>query len=112
MFRSGKALIDSEYPQRTAICERCGTLHNLINLSPQYRWSGFRLVNTGYLVCSQCLDEPIQQEQTVVITADPPPAGVVRLNRFPLEEANQLTLQKAPGVKLFSVVSSMNVKLT
>ena len=37
------------------------------------RWAGNRLVPTGFLVCSQHLDQPHMQDRVLILRADPVP---------------------------------------
>ena len=76
----GRAVIDAGNPSRAGLCDRCGFLFLLKDLRPQYLWAGQKLVDTGYLVCECCLDEPAPFERAIVLPPDPPPALLVRPN--------------------------------
>lgn len=43
-------------------CDRCGFTYRLADLRWQYRFEGQRQVNTGFLVCRECLDEPVRDD--------------------------------------------------
>lgn len=79
----GHAVIDPDFPMRTGLCDRCGGLHNFHALQFQLRWSGVSLINTGYLVCPTCLDEPAPFERIFVLPPDPPPTYNARLINYP-----------------------------
>ena len=70
--RAGRARTSSKNPQAHAICDRCGTRLNHVDLSWQFDWSGAALVNRRVLVCGQCTDTPQQQLRSIVLPADPP----------------------------------------
>ena len=82
----GKAIIDPDNPARTALCQRCGTLYNLVNLRPQMQWAGLGLIDTGFRVCSSCLDVPNPNERTLIIPPDPPPSFYALQNSFPMDD--------------------------
>ena len=69
----GRATVDADSPRAWAHCDRCYALVNHSDLRFQFRYAGPRLVNTNKLVCERCLDEPNQQERTIVIPSDPVP---------------------------------------
>jgi len=81
----GRAFIDSTNPKRTALCQRCGTVYNLEDLYPQYRWAGLNLQDTGFKVCYYCLDMPNPQERALILKADPPPEFGSLPNSFPMD---------------------------
>jgi hypothetical protein len=67
----GQAEVDPDHPRAFGKCDRCGDRCNLVNLRPQMQYAGPGLVNTGWLVCEVCLDEPNPGLRTVVIPPDP-----------------------------------------
>lgn len=53
--------IDPKRPRAAGECDRCGFLYNRDALRMQMRYAGGRLVETGRLVCPECLDVPNPQ---------------------------------------------------
>jgi hypothetical protein len=70
--RAGRARTSAKNPQAHAICDRCGSRLNHVDLSWQFDWAGAALVNKRLLVCGECTDTPQQQLRTIVLPADPP----------------------------------------
>ena len=71
--RSGRARISIRHPQALGECDRCGLWRNLVALKQQFQWGGYSLINTGLLVCSDCLDVPQEQLRTPILRPDPVP---------------------------------------
>lgn len=70
----GRAEISARSPRALAVCDRCGFLYNLDQLSWQYDWQmGPRLKNLRILVCPDCYDEPQESGRTIVLPPDPIP---------------------------------------
>lgn len=70
--RAGRARTSAKNPQAHAICDRCGSRLNHVDLSWQFDWAGAALINKRLLVCGECTDTPQQQLRTIVLPADPP----------------------------------------
>jgi hypothetical protein len=83
----GQAEVDSDNPQAFGKCDQCGDRCNLVNLQPQFQFSGPTLVNLGWLVCENCLDEPNPGLRTVIIPPDPTPVANPRFEPWAIEEA-------------------------
>jgi len=71
--RLGRARISSRNPQAAAVCDRCGTVYNHVDLSWQNDWAGATMVNKRILVCNRCLDVPQMQLRAITLPADPVP---------------------------------------
>lgn len=97
----GKAVIDVNDPRRTALCQRCGDLHNLYALKPQYLWAGTQLIDTGLRVCERCLDIPAPFERSMILPPDPPPTIYALQNGLPVDMVSQWTMQAPPGANMF-----------
>lgn len=68
------APVNIRSPEPAGICQRCGFLYHLSDLSWQYQWAGPSLVNFRLLVCYRtCLDVPNEQLRTIIIGPDPVP---------------------------------------
>lgn len=82
----GQAEVDAERPRAFGKCDRCGDQCNLVNLRPQFQYAGPDVVNTGWLVCETCLDEPNPGLRTVIIPPDPIPVVNPRFEPWLIEE--------------------------
>src|SRR5882757_4460548 len=91
----GQADINPDAPEAVGVCDRCGRLWNLRKLQYQVQWAGTQLINTGYLVCPECYDEPSEFLRTIVLPPDPPPLYPTRTENFAVDEKNFYNL-KAP----------------
>ena len=91
-FYPDKARINPNDPRRAAQCARCGDVHSLEDLVPQYQWAGLQLVNTNLYVCTSrpCLDMPAPFQRTIILPPDPPPTFLARQIGFPAEEQDYL----------------------
>lgn len=69
----GRAQVDPSNPVSFAICDGCGFLFNINQLTWQHEWAGPVLQNLRYLVCPTCLDVPQTQLKTILIPPDPLP---------------------------------------
>lgn len=68
----GRAQISARNPRALAICQRCGSMYNLDDLTWQWDWQqGPRLRNLMIQVCRTCLDEPQESGRTVLLPPDP-----------------------------------------
>jgi hypothetical protein len=67
-------------PKAVGECDRCSGWVNLINLIPQKQWAGYNLVDTGYLVCRDCLDRPQEQLRAFILPQDPRPLPKPRVS--------------------------------
>jgi hypothetical protein len=83
--------IDPNNPEHTALCQRCGSPNNRVNLMPQMQWAGMGLIDTGYRVCARCLDVPNPNERTLILPPDPAPIFDALPIAFPMEEDDYLT---------------------
>src|SRR5581483_4737148 len=79
MRQHGHARIDPRHPQALGICDRCGRMDNLRNLSWQY---GPRLKNLRILCCASCLDRPQESGRTIVLPPDPVPVMNARPENY------------------------------
>jgi len=84
--------IDPSWPEKTALCQRCGDLYNRCDLHPQYRWAGTSLVDSGLKVCQRCLDIPNPNERVIILPPDPPPTFDALQNAFPMDEVTPLLI--------------------
>lgn len=87
----GRARVSARNPRAFAICDRCGFLHNHVNLSWQYDWAGASLINKRILVCDRCLDVPQQQLRAIVVPADPVPIQNPRIQDYATAESDYRT---------------------
>ena len=70
---SGRARISVRSPAALAECDRCAMWWKRVNLIHQMQWAGNKLMDTGLLVCRECLDVPQEQFRTLILPADPMP---------------------------------------
>lgn len=70
---SGRAKISIRRPMGMAECDVCSLWWNLVDLSRQRQWAGNSLIDTGYLVCRECLDVPQDQYRSPILPPDPRP---------------------------------------
>lgn len=70
---AGRARLRRRNPSAQAECDRCSFWYNLSDLQRQFQWAGNALVDTGFLVCRDCLDTPQQQNRSLILPADPFP---------------------------------------
>lgn len=73
MRQHGRANISQIYPRALAVCDRCGSLYNHVDLRWQYQWRGTKLQNIKQLVCEGCLDIPQEQLRVIILPMDPVP---------------------------------------
>ncbi len=107
----GRARIDPSNPQRSAACQRCGTVYNRADLRPQMQWAGQGLVSTGFYVCPSCYDVPNPHERTLFLAADPPPAFGVLPIGFPMDDASEWIIGPPPGADMFPAWADMSATL-
>jgi len=93
MRAHGRARVSARNPRAFAICDRCGFLHNHVNLSWQYQWAGASLVNKRILVCDACNDVPQSQLRAIIVPADPVPIQNPRTQDYINAEQNTRTTQ-------------------
>ncbi len=75
-MRSGSSryrCVDPNNPEAAAVCDRGGEVVRRSELRPEMRWSGDRLVPTGFLVCDRHRDRPNPQERARRPRPDPEP---------------------------------------
>ena len=51
------------------------------------QWAGLGLIDTGFRVCSSCLDVPNPNERTLILPPDPPPSFYTLPNSFPMDDS-------------------------
>jgi hypothetical protein len=105
--RKGQAQINPSAPEALGVCDRCGRLFNLRQLTYQYDWVGTHLQNLQLKVCSQCYDEPQEQLRTIILPPDPLPVYDPRLEPFAIDEASHYTI-----LANFTATASMAAILT
>jgi len=93
----GRARVSTRNPQAFAICDRCGTLYNHVDLSFQFEYAGAGLYNTRMLVCRRCTDVPQNQLRSIVVAADPVPITNPRVEGFAAAESDYFSTN-APTV--------------
>jgi hypothetical protein len=109
----GRATIDPDNPEPTAICDKCGFMWNHNRLSWQFDWMGAKIQNKRILVCPDCMDEQAMFLKTIVIPPDPPPVYNVRPSGpMSIEGASQFTISPPPGADMFHATGGMSVTLT
>lgn len=89
----GSARVNPSAPQAWATCDRCGGLHNLVDLDWQYQWVGPTLQNLQFLVCSTCMDKPAEILRTIILPPDPVPVPNPRPENYDLDFNNTLADQ-------------------
>jgi len=60
----------STQPKAVGECDRCGHIYRRIDLSPQMRYAGASIIDTGLRVCSDCLDPLDPQEKLTIPLPD------------------------------------------
>jgi hypothetical protein len=69
--RSKYMRVDRLSPEAAARCDRGGEIRRRSELIPEMRWSGNRLVPTGFLCCARHIDPPHPQDRIIVLGPDP-----------------------------------------
>jgi hypothetical protein len=85
---SGRARVSSKKPQAFAVCQRCGTWYNRVDLNFQFDWRGSQLQNLYILVCKRCMDTPQEQLRAIVLPADPVPIFYPSVEAFGDDESD------------------------
>lgn len=67
-------------PEAAARCDRGGEIVPRSELIAEMRWSGGRLVPTGFLCCTRHIDPPHPQDRLLVLQPDPRPVRDPRFN--------------------------------
>jgi hypothetical protein len=107
----GRAVIDPDAPEATALCDRCKKLYNRGDLSYQFDWVGQKYQNKRLLVCGPCMDEPSDYLRSLTIPADPTPVVDGRVLGTPIDFKSSYTLSKLVGTpSMFSSVSAMSAE--
>lgn len=70
---SGRARVSVRHPQAMAECDRCSCWWSRSAMSKQQQWAGNSLIDTGLLVCRECLDLPQDQYRSPILPSDPFP---------------------------------------
>lgn len=78
------ARVDANNPRAFAICDRCGSTYNRVNLRAQQEWAGTRIVSKNILVCASCWDPPTPFLRVFTLPPDPVPVVDPR----PLDRSN------------------------
>jgi hypothetical protein len=108
----GRAFIDPENPEPTAVCDKCGFLWNHNRLAWQFDWMGDKLQNKRILVCPDCMDDQAMFLKTIHIPPDPPPVYNARPGQpISIDGASSWTIQVAPGLNMFTASGGMFVIL-
>jgi hypothetical protein len=89
----GRAQVSPSKPKAFGVCDRCGFLYNLRDLSFQFDYAGIGLLNYRILVCEPCYDTPQQQKRPVILPADPLPVANARVESYEQNETNWRTTQ-------------------
>lgn len=89
----GHVIVDPSDPRRSGSCDRCGFPWNFEVLQYQLRWAGTALINTGYLVCPTCLDDPAPFERIFILPPDPPPSYNGRIINYLDDEEDYLVIE-------------------
>jgi hypothetical protein len=92
-----RARVNPRAPEAQAICDRCGFLYHLSDLSWQYEWRGNALANLRLLVCDRCLDRPNPQLKPRIIPPDPVPVRNPRPAFWAQQEVGPGTISPAVG---------------
>jgi hypothetical protein len=95
--RYGRATINSTSPEALGICDRCGFLFNLRDLSWQFDWAGVTMINRQLRVCDRCRDLPQEQLRAIILPPDPPSVRDPRTEPFLVDEVNHLFITKPIG---------------
>ena len=62
LHRRGRySTVDRNHPEAAGVCDRGGEVQKLRDLMPEMRWSGGRLMPTGFLSCARHMDIPNPQ---------------------------------------------------
>jgi hypothetical protein len=108
----GRAVIDPDAPEATALCDRCKKLYNRGDLHYQFDWVGRNFQSKRLLVCDTCYDEPSEYLRTLTIPADPMPVIDGRVLGTPIDFQSNYTLSKPAGTpSMFPSVSAADVSL-
>lgn len=79
----GKARVNPRLPAGFSVCDYCFNTFNLIDLKPQFEWSGTTLRDTGFLACWNCLSKPQEQLRSILLPLDPQPLNNPRPLPYP-----------------------------
>lgn len=85
----GRARISARNPQAAAVCDRCGVIHNHVDLRFQFDFAGTGIINKRLLVCKTCNDEPQNQLRAIVLPADPIPVVNPRVFNFEAQRTDK-----------------------
>lgn len=100
----GRAKVSLRSPTSFAICDGCGFLYNITDLSWNREWAGNILINTRQLVCRKCNDTPNPQLRSIILPADPTPTANPRPQDYSVAESDfrqtsgQNTIDPATGI--------------
>lgn len=81
----GHARVNPSSPSAFGVCDRCGRLFNLSDLTYQFDWRGPRLANLRIKVCRQDLDKPFNFYRPIILPPDPMPVLDPRPEAFDAE---------------------------
>jgi hypothetical protein len=108
----GRAFIDPDSPDPTALCDKCGFMWNHNRLSWQFDWMGDKLQNKRILVCPDCMDKHAMFLRTIHIPPDPPPVYNTRPDMpMQIDGSSSWTLLPPPGLNMFPAVGGMSAIL-
>jgi hypothetical protein len=85
---SGRARTSAKKPAAFAVCQKCGTWYNRVNLRFQHDWRGSVIQNLFMLVCNRCYDTPQEQLRAITLPADPVPIFYPSVEDFTLADGN------------------------
>lgn len=89
----GHASVDPSDPRAWAVCDRCGFLHNRVNLSWQFDFAGPTMINHQLLVCDKCHDKPAGFMRTITLPPDPIPVTNIRNEPYEIDETSWLVTE-------------------
>jgi len=87
----------STRPKAVGECDRCGHIYRRIDLSPQMRYAGASIIDTGLMVCSDCLDPLDPQEKLILPVADGLPIYDPRQINHTVAAKYDWTVKPQPG---------------
>ena len=85
---SGRARTSARNPRSFAVCHRCGTWYNRIDLQFQRAWRGAQIQDLYILVCKQCYDIPNEQLRAITLPAAPVPIYYPSVEDFDTAETD------------------------
>lgn len=80
------------------MCDRCGFMYTLNDLTWQYQWAGTRLQNLRLRVCEDCMDIPQEQLRAIILPPDPVPVDQPRTEYYSAEVTSFLQTVEGPSL--------------